>query len=74
VKLSALIQVMSSETPYIAALFWAHARVDASFSIAMMFVQRSDNANAIVFPPAPANMSIIVVFSSDAFSERSIAI
>jgi hypothetical protein len=65
---------MSSETPYIAALCWAHARVDLSFSIAMMLVQRSDNANAMAFPPAPANMSIIVVFSGDVFSERSVAI
>jgi hypothetical protein len=65
---------MYSETPYIAALFWAHASVDASFSIAMTLVQRSDSANAIAFPPAPANMSMIVVLSGGALTDRSVAI
>lgn len=43
------------------ALCLAQAITEGSFSMAMTEVQRSDKANAIALPPAPANMSIIVV-------------
>lgn len=59
------MKVMRSATPYISALCFAHAITEASFSMAIIFVHRSDSANAMALPPAPANMSTMVSFDGD---------
>lgn len=56
------------------ALFCAQAITEASFSMAMMVDQRFESANAIAFPPAPANMSITTVFEEGVLATRSLAI
>ena len=46
---------------------------DASFSMAIMVDHRFESANAITFPPAPANMSINTVLNGDEIAARSSA-
>ena len=56
------------------ALCWAQARTEASRSMAIIFSQRPESANAIVFPPAPAKMSIRLVLEGEIFLLKSEAI
>jgi hypothetical protein len=67
-KQSPSIHQIFFETPYILAFSFAHFRISASFSIAKTCSQRPESANAMTFPPAPANASTIIDFLLDACS------
>jgi len=56
-----------------AALCCPQAIVERSFSIAMTWDHRFESANAIAFPPTPANMSMTTVLDEDTRDSRSAA-
>jgi len=47
---------------------------EVSFSMAITWVQRPERANAMALPPAPANMSIMVVLEGGVLDAYSFAI
>lgn len=73
-KQSPVVQTIFLSTPYILALCFAHFIVLGSFSIAKTCSHLPERANAMAFPPTPANASIMIVFSVGADSAICAAI